>query len=267
MAKGATTAGRQAKERGDGSGSGVGGVQSVARSFELLELLADRGGQATLSDLAAASGLPLPTIHRLVRTLVSRGYVRQDPSRRYALGPRLIRLGETASQMFGRWARHHLTELVSEVGETANLAVLDTDQVVYVAQAPSAHALRMFTEVGARVHAHCTGVGKALLAQLDDDAVREITRRTGLPPSTEHTITDVTALLEHLHTVRERGYAVDDGEQELGVRCVAVPVPSAPTRTALSVSGPPARVTDELITRAVPVLHRTAEALGAELEE
>ncbi|MGH3326607.1 MAG: helix-turn-helix domain-containing protein, partial [Streptomycetales bacterium] len=84
------------------------GVQSLTRAFELLERMADAGGEASLSDLSAGTGLPMPTIHRLVRTLVAEGYVRQVPSRRYALGPRLIRLGETASRLVGSWARPYL---------------------------------------------------------------------------------------------------------------------------------------------------------------
>src|SRR6478735_596687 len=95
-----------------------GGVQSIERAFTILETLATGGGVMGLSALAAESGLPLPTIHRLVRTLVDLGYVRQEPSRQYALGPRLIRLGETSSRLLGRWARPYLLELVEGLGES-----------------------------------------------------------------------------------------------------------------------------------------------------
>lgn len=124
-----------------------GGVQSLERAFDLLERMADAGGEVGLSELSASSGLPLPTIHRLMRTLVVCGYVRQQPNRRYALGPRLIRLGESASRLLGTWARPYLARLVEETGETANMALLDGDEVVYVAQVPSKHSMRMFTEV------------------------------------------------------------------------------------------------------------------------
>lgn len=145
-----------------------GGVQSVERAFQLLEALADSGGVATLSELSTSSGLPMPTIHRLVRTLVQQGYVRQDTARRYTLGPRLIRLGETAGRLLGNWARPYLAELMEATGETANLAVLEGGEVVYVGQVQSRRSMRMFTEVGRRVQPHCTGVGKALLAQLPE---------------------------------------------------------------------------------------------------
>jgi IclR family acetate operon transcriptional repressor len=123
----------------------------------------------------------------------------------------------------------------------------------------------MFTEVGRRVHLHSTGVGKALLGDLPDEAVRDIAARAGLPPATDRTITDVDGLLVALAEIRERGYAVDDGEQEIGVRCFAVLVPGAPVPTALSVSGPAARVSFEFGERAVPVLHDVARDVGAEL--
>lgn len=250
---------------GTGAARPSGGVQSVDRAIDLLELLADFGGESGLSELAQAAGLPLPTIHRLLRTLLSRGYVRQTPSRRYTLGPRLIRLGESAGRQLGAGARPSLERLAEQLGESANLAMIDRDMAVYVAQASSRHQMRMFTEVGRRVYTHSTGVGKAVLAQLPDQTVREIMGRVGMPPATDATLTDVDALLADLALVRERGYAVDDGEQELGVRCFAVAVPDAPTPTAVSVSGPAARVTFAFGERAVPVLHQVAAELTREL--
>jgi len=240
----------------------TGGVQSLDRAFDVLELMAAASGEVSLSQLSAESGLPVPTIHRLVRTLVSSGYVLQMPSRRYTLGPRLIGLGASASQKVEAWASPHLRSLAEVTGESANLAMLDVDRVVYVAQAASTrHTMRMFTEVGRRVYAHCTGVGKALLAQLPDDAVEDLVASAGMPATTEHTITDVTALLAELRRVRERGYAIDDGEQELGVRCVAVAVPGS-LSSAVSVSGPASRVTPEAVAPLAEVLQESALALA-----
>jgi IclR family acetate operon transcriptional repressor len=244
------------------SAAASGGVQSIERAFELLELLADAGGTLGLSELAAASGLPLPTIHRLVRTLVNRGYVRQEPSRRYSLGSRLIRLGDTSSRLLGAWLQPYLVELVTVTGETANLAMLDGDEVVYIAQAPSPHQMRMFTEPGRRVRAHCTAVGKALLSQLPADQVRAALARTGMPAITSTTITDPDVLLAQLELIRAQGYAVDDGEQEVGVRCFAVTIPDAPARLAISSSGPQPRMTDEAAARIVPALARIAGVIS-----
>ncbi len=243
---------------------GSGGVQSVTRALDLLERLADAGGELGLSQLASAAGLPPATIHRLMRSMVAGGYVRQEPSRRYALGPRLIRLGEVAGRALGSWARPYLAELVAEIGETANMAMLEGDAVVYVAQVPSAHSMRMFTEVGRRVMVHCTGVGKVILAQLPDQEIARIVARTGMPARTEHTLTSVDALLTEVGRIRDRGYAVDDEEQEVGVRCVAVSVPAAAARVAISVSGPTARVTTDRVASIAPILERVAERLAAD---
>lgn len=240
-------------------------VRSVERAFELLEHLADAGGRMALSELTEVSGLPMPTIYRLMQTLVVHGYVRQEPSKRYALGPRLIRLGESASRLLGLWARPALARLVDELGETANMAVLEGDEVVYVAQVPSRHSMRMFTEVGRRVQPHCTGVGKALLAQLPADTVREMVARTGMPAHTPHTFTDPAALMAELAKIRRQGYALDDEEQELGVRCVAVPLEGTPAPAAISVSGPSGRMTEETVGQVVPVMRKAAARFAREL--
>ncbi len=239
------------------------GVKSVARVFDLLELIADAGGDVTLSELSTSANLPLPTIHRLLRTLVSLGYARQLANRRYALGPKLVRLGEVANRKFGQIAMPQLKDLVERLGETANLATIDGDRVIYVSQAPSPHAMRMFTEVGRRSFLHSTGVGKAILAQLGDDAVREIIARTGMPRATERSLDSIEALLADLALTRERGYAIDDGEQEIGVRCYAMSVPDMPVPTAVSVSGPVARVDESFAERSVPVLREIVAEISA----
>ncbi len=242
-----------------------GTVQSIERAFGLLETMADNGGTMGLSQLAQESGLPLPTIHRLLRTLVDLGYLRQDAARQYVLAPRLIRLGESSGAMLSVWAKPHLDRLVDELGESANLAMLDGDEIVYVAQAQSRRSMRMFTEVGRRVLPHCTAVGKAILAQMPHDQVLDLLRRTGMPMHTENTITDPGDFAVALRWVEEHGYALDDEEQEHGVRCVAVAVPDAPARLGLSVSGPATRMTPEVVERAAPVLREAAATLSRDL--
>lgn len=245
--------------------SETGGVHSVSRAFIVLETLADAGGLATISELATTTGIPLATIHRLLRSLVRDGYVRQEPSHRYALGSRLIRIGDVARRAQSVWAQPRLQDLVDEIGETANLASLEGDAVVYVAQAPSPYAVRMFTEVGRRVSAHSTGVGKVLLAQLSDDDVRRLVQRTGMPASTEHTIVTPAALIEELGRIRQDGYGLDEDEHELGVRCVAVAIHDAPGNVAVSVSGPSGRLTRARVEQIVPALQLVATQLGNDL--
>jgi IclR family acetate operon transcriptional repressor len=222
-------------------GPAPGGVQSVDRALDLLEVLA--AGPRGMSEVAQAAGLPDGTAHRLLRTLVARGYVRQGPDRRYALGTRLLGLGDGARRAAVAAAGPFLTRLVEVSGETANLAVLEGDHVVYVAQVPSSHRLRMFAEVGRRVAAHSTAVGKVLLAGLPDPEVAALVARTGMARHTPRTLGTAADLLADLATVRRRGWAVDDEEEETGVRCLAVPVVDGDrTVAAMSVSGPTTRV-------------------------
>ncbi|MCD2197086.1 IclR family transcriptional regulator [Actinomycetospora endophytica] len=217
-------------------------VQSLQRAFDLLDDLADAGGRATLSELAVASRLPAATIHRLLGTLVELGHVRRETGRRYALGPRLVRLGDAAGRVLGDGVRPVLADLVERTGESANLAGLDGSSAVYLAQVSSPHPMRMFTEVGAHVPLHCTGVGKALLSTVEAELAHRLVERAGMPARTPATIVDLVTLDREIRVGLERGWHVDDGEQEVGVRCVAVAVPEAPTPCAVSVSGPAARL-------------------------
>ena len=242
-----------------------GGIQSVVRAMTTLETIASQGGVLGVSQIAAKSGLSVPTVHRIVRTLVDLGYLRQEPSRLYALGPRLLLLADSSSATMRSTAQRHLSRLVDELGETANLAMLDGSQVAYVAQVPSRHAMRMFTEVGKRVMPHCTAVGKALLLGTAPDEVRVLLQRNGMPRRTDMTITDPDVYVAQLASAAREGYALDDGEQEIGVRCVAVPVHDAPVRLALSISGPAPRMTPDLVERAVPLLQAVAADFSADL--
>ena len=248
-------------------GKSTGGVQSVERVFDLLNIITASGGESSLSELASRADLPLPTIHRLLRTLIPLGYVRQLPNRSYALGPGLIRLGYAAGLQLGTYAQPVLQGLVHELGESANMAVLDGHMVVYVGQAQSSRSMRMFTEVGRRAHVHDTGVGKAILATLPEQQVVSIVSSMGMPTPTEKSLGTVDELLADLENIRERGYAVDDEEQEIGVRCFSMALPDAPTPTAISVSGPTSRVDWDFGDRAVPLLREAAERLCGQLAQ
>lgn len=219
------------------------GIQSVDRAFAALSALADTGGEAGVSELSDLLALPNATVHRILSTLVQLGYVIRLPSRRYALGPQLIRLGDSASRLLAMWVMPALEHLSEKVQETVNMAMLDGNRAVYVAQVPSRRQMRMFTEVGHRVFLHSTGVGKAILSQFSNEKVRTIMRASGMPPFTEATYRTEDELIADLDEVRVRGYAIDDGEQEVGVRCFSVPVRHSFAPAAVSVSGPDARVT------------------------
>jgi IclR family acetate operon transcriptional repressor len=237
-----------------------GGVQSVRRALDVLEALAAAGGTASLGELAAACGLPAPTLHRIAGTLADRGYLRHTSDRRYSLGSRLVPLGAEAHALLGERALPVLRGLAELTGESANLAVLTQGRAEYVAQAPGRHTMRTFTEVGNRVELHCTGVGKALLAAADPAAAGRLIAAAPLTAQTPATITDTAALRAEIALIRDRGHALDEGEMEVGVRCVAVGLPGT-TPMAVSVSGPAVRMTDALVTVAVAALHTAAAEL------
>ena len=244
-----------------------GGVQSVERAFMLLEILASAPGEVGVSELAKRANLPTATTHRLLATLVARGYARRDPgSRKYAPGVGLVRLDVSAGQLFGSWTEPHLVELVRISGETAGLAVLDDTEVVYVRQAPSQHAMRINTEVGQRVHPHTTAAGKVLLAFRSRPTVERVIERTGLPARTPNTITDYDALIAEFERVVEHGFATDEEEEELGVRSIAVPVfAEGRLVAALTVAGPTIRLREDLIDEIVPEMHRASARLSVAL--
>lgn len=242
-----------------------GGVQSVERAFALLDCIANSSGSATLSHIASEVNLPLPTIHRLLNTLVNLGVVRQLSNRGYALGPGLVRLGNLAGQQLGAIARPYLRTLVEELGESANVATLDGDMIIYIDQVASQRQMRMFTEVGRRTHTHDTGVGKAMLAELEPEQVRHIVSTAGMPTPTEHSIGTIEELETELERIRARGYSIDEQEQELGVRCFAMVIPDAPAPMAISVSGPISRVDQAFADRAIPLLSSTVKQISADM--
>ncbi|TLP74040.1 IclR family transcriptional regulator [Nesterenkonia sphaerica] len=240
-------------------------VQVIERAFGLLDDLVQFNGSATAGELKAASGLAGPTVHRLLHTLIGLGVVHQLPDKRYALGAHLVPLGEGATRQLGGLAVPQMQSLVAELGESVNMAAMESEMVVYIAQVPSPHSMRMFTEVGRRAYMHSTGVGKAMLATMYPQRVREVLASTGMPAMTPKTLTRPDALLEQLPIISRQRYALDDEEQEIGVRCLAVSIPHGPTRMGLSVSGPTARMDDAFVRHAVPLMNRTATEIGRKL--
>ncbi|MHB1062917.1 MAG: IclR family transcriptional regulator [Georgenia sp.] len=124
--------------------------------------------------------------------------------------------------------------------ESASIAMMDRDRARYIGHVPSTRSMRMFNQVGNEADLHATGVGKAILSTMSDDEVRSVLARTGMHSVTPRTITDISVMVAEMDLVRRRGYALDEEEQELGVSCVAVPVPG-PVRLAMSISGPQSR--------------------------
>ena len=228
------------------------GVQSVERTLDILESLVDFASEVGLVEISQVVTLPLATVHRLLGTLIRRGYVKQNrQNRKYSLGFRALQMGNDMRQRFALRleARPFLHRLMERTGESANLAVLDDGEVVYIDQAQSSKILRMFTQLGNRVPAHSTGSGKVMLAFGTAEATDGVVRRYGMPPRTPHTIVDPLRFRDELARIRAQGFALDDEEHEEGVRCLAVPVRdgSGQVVASLSVSGPVTRLGDQQI--------------------
>lgn len=245
-------------------------VQAVDRALAILETLAEAGRPMGLVELSTRVGLHASTVHRLLATLGKRKFVVQDPQTgRYRLGMRAFEVGSAAIQQveLREIARPFLRWLMEETQETANLAVLMDGEVVYIDQVESQNLVRMFTRVGRRVPAHCTGVGKILLAGLSDDEVMRVLDARGLPRFTPHTIVDLRELLKELQRVRASGYALDNEEREVGVRCVAGPVRDHEGRVvaAVSISGPSSRITEDRLPQLIAAVLTATSRISTEL--
>jgi len=246
-------------------------VQSVDRALDLLEALVAADGEVSITALAARTGLHVSTVHRLLSTLLRRGYVRQNnETSRYYAGAKLATLGEGRSR-YGELrlrARPMLRAITEATRETANLVVLDDLAAVYIETVPSPQVVRLFTAVGNRVPLHATGAGKCLLAALPAARRDALLDRLELRSYTPHTIVDGAALRRALDEARERGFVIDDEEYDDGVRCVAVPVGGmSDAIAAISVSAPANRLTRQRCLELVPLLKRSAQELAASVRD
>lgn len=248
-----------------------GAVKSAERTLAILELLTRHEEPMSFTAIAQALRYPRSSLHGLLRTVVERGWADFDPEQRsYTLGIRTLEAGNAYTRALGLVERAlPLMERIRDtIDETVQLAVLDGLHNVYVAKVDGRQTLTLASEVGRRLPAHATGVGKVLLAGLGRDELEARLGPTTLAGFTPHTLTDKERLRAHLRTVSGRGFAVDNEEYTLGIRCVAVPVQdwSRHTVAALSVSVPAIRFTPAHREKAHRLLldaaHRLSTALG-----
>lgn len=230
-----------------------GGVQSVERIFALIELLAAHPTGASLQRLAQGTDLAKSTVHRLLASLVGLGYVAQDEATgRYRLTLKMFELssGIVNSMDIMGVAKAHLERLAQRTGEAVHLVIRDGQDIVYIYKTENG-PMRMSSRVGLRSPLYCTGVGKAILATLPPQEVEAVWANTHPQKLTERTVADLPHLQAQLAEVRANGYAIDDEENELGVRCVAVAIPGPDGRadSAFSISGLTPYMTPERIRR------------------
>lgn len=216
-------------------------IHSVTKALHLLELLRAAGRPMSLTELYQATGWPRSTIHGLLSTMRDAGVIEQTAAGRYWLGIRLFELGCAVSNAWdiAAIARGPMQNICQTLGESVFLSVFDRAAVVTLAEEESHASLRVVSEVGARLPAHCTSQGKLFLAHATQAECRRILSQEGLTAYTPHTMTSYDQLAPELARIRAQGYAVENGEYKIGLRSVSAPVydASGAVRYALGVVG------------------------------
>ncbi|MFD1206221.1 MULTISPECIES: IclR family transcriptional regulator [Sporosarcina] len=240
-------------------------VQSVDRALIILEILQGEPDGLGVTELSTELKVSKSTAHRLLMSLLKKGFVQQDPeNQKYRLGLKLIEFGQTVSNNIDirKVASSHLRRLAEKTGETAHLVIQERSEIVYIDKIESSATIRMFSNIGKRAPMHCTGVGKAILAFLPQQEILDIVEDKGLEKFTHKTIINIETLLLHLEEIRNNGYSIDDEEHELGIKCAAAPIFNSKGEVVagISVAGPIMRVTeDKLSAMAMEVLQTSQE--------
>ncbi|AQS54788.1 hypothetical protein B0W44_02380 [Novibacillus thermophilus] len=247
-------------------------VNAVVRSLNILETLADEEEGLGITEISQRLGLAKSTTHRLMMTLHHKGYVVQDEkTENYKLGLKILSLYSSLLENLSlrKVAHKHMEELANKVGETVHLVIRDDCEVVYIDKVESSkNTIRVASQIGKRAYMHSTAVGKVLLSELSWAEVEHIIREKGLPRFTKNTITEPGELKRHLQNIKNNGWAIDNVENEEGIRCIAAPIRdrSGKIVAAISISGPVFRVTEERIQYdLIPSITRTIKLMSNEL--
>ncbi|ESW61411.1 MAG: IclR family transcriptional regulator [Rhodobacter sp. CACIA14H1] len=249
-------------EQGDGT---------VGKALDVLDMVAGAGRPVRFTELLVSSAYPKATLYRLIQTLTHQGMLSYDADRQtYALGVRLVRLAHAAwaTSSLAPIARPYLDELSAETGETIHLAQMDNGQVLYVDKRNAAKPVEMFAQAGKVGPAYCTGVGKAMLAFLPDDALENALQRQSFHRFTDRTLDSPARLRAELEAIRVRGHAFDEEEHEPGIICCAVPILTRTGRVigALSVTSTTARTSLAGLEGRADRIKDTAARIAAEAE-
>jgi len=267
-ANGRLKRGRQAQARGGSDRSGQ--VQSLVRAISLMRAIADFDDGATLTDLAQTVGLAPSTAHRLLTTLEQERFVRFDQERSlWLIGVDAFTVGNAfvRSRDLVSIARPYMRQLMEDSGETVNLAIEDQGEAIYLSQVECRQLMRVFAPPGGRVPMHCSGVGKALMAAMSEGEVSRILQKRGMARATGRSIDSPASLQKALSEIESLGYAFDDEEHAIGLRCVAVAILDeyGGPLAAISLSGPKARIDNSRVAVLGGLVHRAADQISAEL--
>ncbi len=265
---------KRGRPPGPNSRAGDGKNASLARALTLFERLAESPMGINLTDLSLQLGMPPATVHRLLSTFEETNFVEQDvDAGLWYVGLKAFTVGNAFLKRrdFIETARAYMQELVEQCGETVNLGVIDEGEVVFISQVESKEMMRMIVAPGSRSPIHASGVGKAMLASLDEQEVAQLLHHRGLAHYTERTIDSPAKLRGELERVRQQGFALDDEEHAVGLRCVAASIfdENAVALAAISLSGPKARIIDSRVAELGSAVRQTAaeitEALGGRI--
>ena len=238
-------------------------LSTVVHALQVLEFLSE-ASEAGVSDIGRAIGLAPSTTHRLLAALSSREFLQQNPkSKKYQLGIKIFQLGSSVANRFSirNAALANMEKLAADSGETVNLGILSGTEIVYLEKILNDDPIRVELQVGHSVPAHCTAMGKAMLAFQPPGKLEEIIAAIRFEKRTSTTITDGAALRRELAAIRTQGYAIDDGELIEGIKCIAAPVvlPSKGAVAAISIAGPSFRVNAERVGALVPMIRKAAD--------
>lgn len=237
------------------------------RLFALLEVIAQRDTPFTLQAMVDETGLPKPTLHRMLQQLETAGILQRDGNgRHYSTGQRLMRLAENLLlNSTSHGARHAvLRQLVDEVGESCNITAFSGSEVLYLDRVETAAPLRFYLHPGSRVPAHCSATGKLFLSQMTPSQRRRLLANVSLEKFTANTKTDVDALEREIEQVRQQGYAFDNEEFLPGLLClgVLVPAPQGNSNMGIALQAPMMRFSLERALSFLPTLRRAAQAIA-----
>lgn len=245
-------------------------IRSISKALNIIELLAETRQELSLSEISRRLGFAKSTAHGLLSTLRDFEYVEQSFfTGRYKLGLRLFEIGSIVAHGWDLRvnAVPHIQNLFDQLGETVHLVVLDKGEVLYIDKRESRQPMRIVSQVGTRLPAHCTGVGKVLLAHLGNAELKRIIATRGLARYTKNTITDQKKLEEELALIRTREYAVDNEEIMDNLRCIAAPIRDQTGKViaAISVSMPTIRFSEEQFNQMVASVKQTASNISSDL--
>ncbi len=245
-------------------------IQSVERAVDILELFLVTKPELSIKEISEKLDLSKSTVHGIIKTLEHRGYLQQNPEDlKYKPGIKLFELGNFVGKHLdvGKIARPVIKNLVDELNETVHLVSLQRDEIIYIEKVEGSNALTIYSHIGKKAPFHCTSVGKAILAYLNENEVDRILSSYILKPFTDNTMTNIKDIKNDLSSIREKGYAIDDEEIELGLKCIGAPIFNHQGNVIASIScaAPKMRLDEDRLPKVIAGIKSAAAEISKNL--